>query len=147
MSRPSAPPTPDEAACRGTAGADPSTPPHLLARLLRTHAAGLLADTAAVDLLIAHRYWLTRPAFTTPFVHPVTAADGSAAGARIDWQAAITALAGGELPCSGSQADVLRIAASLGADLPVTLRDVLGRLDDASIAALTTAITAANGTE
>ena len=47
-----------------------------VAHLLRTHAAGLLAQTAAVDLLIAHRYWLTRAGFTARFVHPVTTDDG-----------------------------------------------------------------------
>jgi len=137
MSRPSAP-IPDQAA-----DADPTTP---LARLLRAHAAGLLADTAAVNLLIAHRYWLTRPTFTTRFVQPVTTGDGQHTGAYIDWQTAITALEHGELPCSSSQADMLRIAASLGAEVPITLREVLGRLDHTNIAAVTTAITAANGT-
>ena len=138
MSRPSAL-IPDEAA-----DADPTT---LLAPRLRVHAAGLLADTAAVNLLIAHRYWLTRPTFTTRFVQPVTTGDGQHAWAYIvDWQTAITALQGGQLPCSSSEADVPRIAASLGAEVPITLREVLGRLDQANIAAVTTAITAANGT-
>jgi hydrogenase/urease accessory protein HupE len=55
-----------------------------VAHLLRTHAAGLLAQTAAVDLLIAHRYWLTRAGFTARFVHPVTTDDGRHIGAWID---------------------------------------------------------------
>ena len=113
---------------------------------MRAHAAGLLADVAAVDLLIVHRYWLARPAFATRFVHPVTAADGHPTGAWIDWQAAITALKRGQLPCSGSEADMLRIAASLAIGTPVILREVLGSLDHANIAAVTSAITAANGT-
>lgn len=128
-----------------TAGSEETTP-QAMPGLLRAHAAGLLADTAAVGLLIAHRYWLARPAFTTRFLHPVTADDGHPIGAWIDWPAAITALENGELPSSGSEADMLRIAASLAADLPVILRDVLGGLDRANIAAVTTAITAANGT-
>ena len=41
---------------------------------------------------------------------------------------------------------MLRIAASLAADLPLSLREVLGGLDATNIAAVTTAITAANGT-
>ena len=133
-------PSPDQ-----TADAKTATP-HTLGGLLRAHAAGLLADTAAVDLLIRHRYWLTRPAFTTRFVHHVTTGDGRRIGAWIDWPAAITAPERGDLPCSSSQADMLRIAASLGADLPVALREVLGGLDDANVAAVTTAITAANRT-
>ena len=129
-------------------GPHPATPPQAApAGLLRSHAAGLLADTAAVDLLIGHRYWLARPVFTARFVHPVSAAGAEPTGAYIDWSAAITALERGQLPCSGSEADMLRIAASLGADLPVTLRQVLGCLDTANIAAVTTAITAANGTK
>lgn len=119
-----------------------ATPAHLL----RTHAAGLLAETAAVDLLITHRYWLTRAAFTDRFVHPVTTGDGRRVGAWIDWAAAITALQRGELPCSASEATMLRIAASLATDLPITLGEILGGLDRTNIAAVTTAITAANGT-
>ena len=111
------------------------------------HATLSEADVAAIDLLITHRYWLARPTFIARFVHPVTAADGHPIGSWIDWQAAITALQRGELPCSGSEADMLRIAASLATDLPVILRDVLGCLDDTNIAAVTTAITAANGTK
>ena len=119
-----------------------------LAGLLRAHAAGRLADTAAVDLLITHRHWLTRPAFTGRFVHAVTATDGHPVGAFIDWHAAVTAVTAvdrGELPCSGSEADVLRIAASLGAGTQISLRDVLGGLDRTNITAVTAAITAANG--
>lgn len=137
MRRPSASAFPDEASVPSAA---------TLACLLRAHAAGLLSDTAAVGLLIAHRYWLTHPAFTARFVHPVTAANGHPVGAWIDWQAAITALQRGQLPCSGSEAAMLRIAASLATEAPVILRDVLGGLDRANIAAVTTAITAANGT-
>jgi hypothetical protein len=128
-----------------TAGTEASAP-QALPGLLRAHAAGLLTEVAAVDLLIAHRYWLARPAFTARFVHPVTAQDGRHIGAWIDWPATITALKRGELPSSSSEADMLRIAASLAADLPINLRDVLGALDDLNIAAVTTAITNANGT-
>ena len=136
----------------GLTAASPAqaSPTRTLPGLLRAHAAGLLADVAAVDLLIAHRYWLARPGFTARFVHPVTAPDGHADGHRIgawiDWPAAITALERGQLPCSGSEADMLRIAASLASGTPVVLREVLGGLDRANIAAVTSAITAANGT-
>ena len=140
--RPGAPIPDGEHAAPGTRPATPQA----LAGLLRSHAAGLLADTAAVDLLIGHRYWPAGPVFTARFVHPVNAG-AEPTGAYIDWSEAITALGRGELPCSGSEADMLRIAASLGADLPVTLRQVLGCLDETNIAAVTTAITAANGTK
>jgi hypothetical protein len=118
-----------------------------LAHLLRAHAAGLHADTAAVDLLIGHRHWLTRPGFTR-FVHPTTttSGDGRPQGAWIDWPAAIAALDAGQLPCSGSEADLLRIAASLAAGHLIALRDVLGGLDHTNITAVAAAVTAANGT-
>jgi hypothetical protein len=109
------------------------------ARQLRAHTVGLLADTAAVDLLASHHTWLARPDFTTRFVHHTGGV------AWVDWHAAATALHAGELPCSGSEADVLAIAASLGADVPVVLRDVLGRLDTTNITAVVAAVTAANG--
>ena len=104
-----------------------------------------MAQTAAVDLLIAHRYWLTQPAFTarsfTPSP-PMTAASpapgstGRPPSPR--WNAAAALL--------GLEASMLRVAASLGSDLPLSLRAVLGGLDAINIAAVTTAITAANGT-
>lgn len=117
-----------------------------LAHLLATHADGLLTETAAVGLLITHRYWLTRTAFTDRFVHPVTGRHGRPVGAWIDWPAAVAALQHGDLPCSASQAALLRIAASLAAGLPLSLHQVLGGLDAPTITAVATAITTANGT-
>ena len=46
-----------------------------------------------------------------------------------DWPAAIAALDAGALPCSGSEGQMLRIAASLAEGIPVDLRDALTRLD------------------
>ena len=123
-----------------------ATAPRGLPGLLWAHAAGRLADVAAVNLLITHRYWLTRPDFTGAFVHPVTAPDGHLVRAWIDWPAAITALDRGQLPRSGSEAHLLRIASSLGGGTPISLRQVLGGLDHTNIAAVTAAITTANGT-
>lgn len=135
----------------------------VLAGQLREHAAGVLADIAAVDLLIGQRTWLSRPDFGRHIHHqpcPAAASNhrsGPAptdtpdphlppwSNAWIDWPAALTALTGGQLPCTGSEAAVLRIAAALGADLPVCLRQVLVGLDRPTIALITTAITRANG--
>jgi hypothetical protein len=66
--------------------------------------------------------------------------------ATIRWRAAVTALGQGRLPCSSSEADVLRLAASLGAGVPVRLRDVLGCLDHRNIAHVIRAIGIANDT-
>jgi hypothetical protein len=123
-----------------------ATAPPGLPGLLRAHAAGRLADVAAVNLLITHRYWLTHPTFTGAFVHPVATPDGHLVRAWIDWPAAITALDHAELPGTGTEAHLLRIAASLGGGTPIVLREVLGGLDHTNIAAVTSAVTTANGT-
>ena len=65
--------------------------------------------------------------------------------ASIDWAAAITALAGGQLPCSGAERRLLRLAASLGDGIPVDLRDALASLDDANLGLVTTAVRHAAG--
>jgi hypothetical protein len=147
MNHPSATALPDESDLDtfADADADADADPAMLAHLLRAHTAGLRADTAAVELLITHRYWLTRPGFTTRFVHTVINNAGHRVGAWLDWPAAITALDHGALPCSSSQADLLRIAAALGTDLPLNLRQALGSLDHHTITAVTAALTAANG--
>jgi len=110
---------------------------------LREHTAGLLAGTAAIDLLARHRTWLSRPDFCH-HIHLALTATGIPV-AWIDWPAAVSALGRGQLPCATSEAAVLRIAAALGADLPVHLHQLLGGLDRHTIALVTTAITDANG--
>jgi hypothetical protein len=115
-----------------------------LATALYDHAAGIDAHTAAINLIISHGIFLTRPEFEHEFVrvarcHPTCA--------YIRWGAAVTALNQHRLPCSTSEAGVLRIAASLGGDVPVRLRRVLGRFDHANIPRITDAITLANGTQ
>jgi hypothetical protein len=123
-----------------------------LVRPLRAHAASVSADIAAVDLLIGHRTWLSRPDFRAHIHHHLDHQPGQAAastrpspGAWIDWPAALTALTGGRLPCARSEAAVLRIAAALGADTAVPLRQILGGLDRPTITLITDAITRANG--
>jgi hypothetical protein len=64
----------------------------------------------------------------------------------IRWNAAITALESGQLPCSGSEQAILRIAASLARPgIAVRLRENLGNLDARNITLVTDAIAAANG--
>jgi hypothetical protein len=116
-----------------------------LVACLREHAGGLLADTAAVDLLARHHTWLTRPDFRR-HIHIGRCHTTDTPLAYIRWRAALTALTSGQLPCSSSEADILRIAAGLGANIPVHLRHVLGGLDRHNIALVTDAITHANGT-
>jgi hypothetical protein len=117
-----------------------------LAEVLRYHASGLDAEFAAVNLLIDHGIFLDRSAFREEFVRVARTYPGCAwpYTARIRWGAAVTALNQHRLPYSSSEADILRIAASLGGNIPVRLRRVLGVLDDANIARVIDAITLAN---
>jgi hypothetical protein len=119
--------------------------PHPLAATLISHAAGLTSDSAAAELIAAHHTWLTRTDFATRYIHAGTSPDRHPY-AYIDWEHAITALDSHKLSCSSSEAAILRIAASLGDhNIPVHLARVLGSLDHANIALVTTAITRANG--
>ena len=65
--------------------------------------------------------------------------------AAIDWDAAITALHAGELPCSGGERRILELSSSLADGIPVDLRDAVTGLDDGNIARLVTAIRHASG--
>ena len=119
--------------------------PRALADTLISHAAGLTSDTAAAELICAHHTWLTRTDFVTGYIDAGTRHDGPPY-AYIGWEDAITALDSHQLSCSSSEAGILRIAASLGDNhIPVHLARVLGSLDHANIALVTTAITRANG--
>jgi hypothetical protein len=115
-----------------------------LAETLCEHAIGVNADHAAVDLIANHRVWLLRRDFA-PFIQRGHQSTGEPMAA-IRWRAAHTALQRGQLPCSGSEANVLRIASSLGAGIPIRLRHVLGNLDHANIAHVARAICLANDT-
>jgi hypothetical protein len=99
-----------------------------LPAVLRAHARGLHCREAAVELLISHACWLRRD----DFHHFVLTARGLIDGtpmALIDWPEAIAALDRGQLPCSGGEGRLLRVAASLAEGIPVDLRDALTGLD------------------
>jgi hypothetical protein len=114
-----------------------------LAEQLCEHAIGVNAEYAAVDLIAHHRVWLLRTDFA-PFIHRSRYHGEPTASIR--WRAAHSALRRGQLPCSGSEANMLRIAASLAASVPVRLRHVLGNLDHTNIAHVVRAIGLANDT-
>ena len=119
-------------------------PADRLACLLRDAAAGMLADTAAVDLVCAHGHFLHDPGFRRIIAAGSSITTGQPL-AVIRWNAAVHALQSGHLPCSGSERAVLLIAASLAEGIPVSLRDCLGNLDRRNITLVTAAIAAANG--
>ena len=99
-----------------------------LCAALRAHARGLLATEAAIELLVDHRCWLRRPDFVDGYLETGSGLNATPM-AWTNWPAAITALETGTLPCSGSEAQMLRIAASLADGIPVNLRDALTGLD------------------
>jgi hypothetical protein len=120
-------------------------PTDWLALLLHDTAAGISPDAAAVHLICAHRHFLDQPAFRRIIVAGSAACAGEPV-AVIRWRAAEHALEHGLLPCSSSEAAILRVACSLGDPaISVHLRDVLGGLDARNINLVTAAITAANG--
>jgi len=98
--------------------------PDELIACLRAYAAGDLAATAAVELLIQHDSWIYVPAFLR---HAVQLSGDKA---WIEWANAISALDSGALPCSAGEEAMLRIAASIAADIPVPLGRHLASLDE-----------------
>jgi hypothetical protein len=111
--------------------------PELVARL-REHARGIYAYRAAVELLVDHGVFLGRSEFRDEFVRLASG------GAYVRWAGVATALNQHRLVCSNSEAGVLRVACSLGGDVPVRLGQVLGGFDAANMARITDAISVAN---
>jgi hypothetical protein len=114
-----------------------------LTNALRNCAAGLLPLEAGTELLIANGTFLHRDDFTSQFIDPSTS--GGTPMAAIDWDAAVTAITAGALPCSGGERRILLLSASLAAGTPVSLRDTVTGIDDANISRLLTAIGHAAG--
>ena len=117
-----------------------------LTAALRACAAGLYPLEAGVALLTAEGTFLQRPDFAGRFITVGTSiSDGTTPMAGIDWDAAITALQAGEIPCSGGERRVLMLSASLASGIPVDLRDAVTGLDDRNVRRLVTAIMHASG--
>ena len=89
---------------------DACDPP--ITEALHACASGILAAEAAVGLLSGCGSWLHRDGFTSQFITTAGDADnGAILMAAIDWQAAVTALDHGLLPCSSGERHVLKLAA------------------------------------
>lgn len=114
-----------------------------LTTALHACAAGLYPLEAGVALLVSSGAFLHRPDFADRFIEH--GSNGGTAMAAIGWDAAITALNGGELPCSGGERRLLLLSASLAAGTPVDLRDAATGLDRRNIRRLLTAIRHASG--
>ena len=119
--------------------------PDLLAWSLRACACGIYPDEAAAELLISHGTFLHRDDFAGHFISNGTHISDGTAMAAINWEAVTAALSDGELPCSGGERRILMLSCSLGAGIPVDLRDAVTGLDDLNIQRLLTAIRHASG--
>lgn len=117
-----------------------------LTAALHACAAGLYTLEAGTALLTSNGAFLHRRDFTSRFIETGTSiTDGTTPMAAIDWEAAITALDAGELPCSGGERHILQLSASLAVGAPVSLRDTVTGLDDRNTALFITAIQHAVG--
>ena len=118
----------------------PGSPGPSLPAALRACARGIYPLEAGVDLLIGHACWLHRHDFQE-FIHAgISIADGVTTMAEIDWPAAISALDTRDLPCSGGEERMLRLAASIAGGIPVSLRDTLTGIDHRNIELVITAV-------
>ena len=117
-----------------------------LAAALRACAAGVYPLEAGVALLISNGTFVHRDDFTRRFITTgASISDGTTLMAAVDWNAAITPLRAGELPCSGGERRVLQLSASLAGGVPADLRDAVTSLDEINIARLVTAILHGSG--
>ena len=99
---------------------------------------------AGPGLIVSHGTFLHRDDFTRYVETAACISDGTPM-AWIDWDAVITALDTGHLPASGGEERIVRIAASLAAGHPVSLRDAIPGLDQRNLHLVTVAIRHAAG--
>jgi hypothetical protein len=116
-----------------------------IASAVRAAASGLYPLEAACELLISTG-WLHRDDFTRLIHTGTSITDGVTELAQIDWQAAITSRDTGQLPCSGCEDRILRLAASIADGSPVNLNYALSGLDKTNISLVVRAVRHANGT-
>jgi hypothetical protein len=96
-------------------------------------------------LLIGHAVWLRRNDFVNGFVVGADQPEGKVTLAWVDWAQAVRALGAGRLPCSGSEAALLRIAASVAEGIPVDLGEAVTSLDEHNLALVTESLLRAGG--
>ena len=122
--------------------------PAQLPAALRAAASGIHPLEAGTSLLIDCGCWLHRDDFTSQFITAATSiSDGTTLLATIDWEATVTALDAGKLPCSGGERRVLRLAASIASGIPVSLYDNLPGIDQRNASLVVNAIWHATRTD
>jgi hypothetical protein len=108
-------------------------------------AKGLFSTEAAVELLIGHGSWLYREDFLEIAVEFGREIADGVVLAAVDWEAAVAAVEAGGLPCSGGEGRILRLAASIGGGIAVSLGSALPGLDERNIAEVARAVLHAAG--
>ncbi len=120
--------------------------PRRLGDALRECARGIHPLEAGTGLLIDCGSWLHREDFTSRFITIGTSvSDGVTLLASTDWEAAITALHGGELPSSSGERRMLLLAASIAGGIPVSLYDTLPGIDRSNASLVVDAVAHAAG--
>jgi len=104
----------------------------------------LYCAEAAVELLIGHAVWLRRSDFVGEFIESGRDVAGGVAMVFIDW-VEVAAVRARRLPCSGSEGQILRIAASIGEGVPVDLGEALTGLDGVNVVLVARAVLHAGG--
>jgi hypothetical protein len=117
----------------------------MLAAALRAGADGVCCAEAGVELLIGQQSWLRRNDFTGSFIVVMPGLAGRAVAAVVGWDAAVTALDGGALPCSSGERRMLHLAASIAGGIPADLGEALTGLDRPSIVLAARAVLRAGG--
>jgi hypothetical protein len=112
---------------------------------LRVWAKGQLCAEAAAGLLIGHRWWLYRDDFREIAVQFGWQAFTGQVMAVVDFETVAGALEAGVLPCEGSEGQVLRLAASIAAGVPVDLGSAVSGLDAADAGLVADAVLRAAG--
>ena len=119
--------------------------PRRLGDALRECARGIHPLEAGTGLLIDCGSWLHREDFTSRFITTGTSISDGTTLAATDWEAAITALHGGELPSSGGERRMLLLAASIAGGIPVSLYDTLPGIDRSNASLVVDAVAHAAG--
>jgi hypothetical protein len=105
----------------------------------------LYAAEAAAELLIGHERWLRRSDFVGGFIEVGLDLMCDTPMAFVEWAAVVAALDGRRLPCSGSEEQVLRIAASIAVGARLDLGAALTGLDEDNVVRVAAAVLHAAG--
>jgi hypothetical protein len=108
-------------------------------------AKGLFTVEAAVELLIGHCSWLGRADFLEMAVEFGGGIVDGAVLAAVDWEAAVAGLESGRLPCSSSEGEMLRVAASIAGGVRLDLGSALCGLDERNVTLVAAAVLHAAG--